>query len=246
MFSNSHVFETGLFDFHKLTFTVLKHYFQKQKPKVIKYRNYKKIDNKQFRNDLLNELLSKNVQIKHLDSFESTAQYVFDRHAPLKEKQVRCNQATFVNKDLRKAIMTRSRLLNRFRHDRTIPSHVAYKKQRNICVKLLRKTKKYFFNNLDVKCVTDNKKFWKTVTPCLTDKALKGQIIKLIESEKVKSNETELVKIFNEYFSNIAPNLDIQRSPSTTLHHDPKLNAIKKFENHPSILQIKKNRFCSV
>ena len=88
MFSNSHVFETGLFDFHKLTFTVLKHYFQKQKPKVIKYRNYKKIDNKQFRNDLLKELLSKNVQIKHLDSFESTAQYVFDRHAPLKEKDV--------------------------------------------------------------------------------------------------------------------------------------------------------------
>ena len=184
MFSNSNVFETGLFDFHKLIFTVLKHYFQKQKPKVIKYRNYKKSDNKQFRNDLLNELLSKNVQIKHLDSFKSTAQYIFDRHAPLKAKQVRCNQATFVNKDLRKAIMTRSRLLNRFRQDRTMSSHVAYKKQRNICVKLLRKNKKYFFNNLDVKCVTDNKKFWKTVKPCLTDKALKGQIIKLIESEK--------------------------------------------------------------
>ena len=246
MFSNSNVFETGLFDFHKLIFTVLKHYFQKQKPKVIKYRNYKKSDNKQFRNDLLNELLSKNVQIKHLDSFKSTAQYIFDRHAPLKEKQVRFNQATFVNKDLRKAIMTRSRLLNRFRQDRTMSSHVAYKKQRNICVKLLRKTKKYFFDNLDVKFVTDNKKFWKTVKTCLTDQALKGQIIKLIESEKVKSNETELVKIFNEYFSNIAPNLDIQRSPSITLHHDPKLNAIKKFENHPSILEIKKNRFCSV
>ena len=73
-----------------------------------------------FRNDLLNELLSKNVQTKHFDLFKATAQYIFDRHAPLKEKHVRFNQATFVNKTLRKAIMTRSRLLNKFRQDRTI------------------------------------------------------------------------------------------------------------------------------
>ena len=60
-FQNSNVFETGLSDFHKLTFTVLKAYFQKQKPKVIRYRSCKKFDNNLFRHDLLNELLSKNV-----------------------------------------------------------------------------------------------------------------------------------------------------------------------------------------
>ena len=48
------------------------------------------------------------------------------------------------------------------------------------------------------------------------------------------------MKIFNEYFSNIVSNLDIQRPASITLHHDPVFNAIKKFENHPSILEIKK------
>ena len=37
----------------------------------------------------------------------------------------------------------------------------------------------------------------------------------------------------------IASNLDIQRPPNITFHHDPLLNAIKKFENHPSILEIK-------
>ena len=84
-----------------------------------------------FRNDLLNELLSKNVQTKHFDLFKATAQYIFDRHAPLKEKHVRFNQATFVNKTLRKAIMTRSRLLNKFRQDNYLD--VAYRKQRNIC-----------------------------------------------------------------------------------------------------------------
>ena len=185
-------------------------------------------------------MLTKNVQTKHLDSFKATAQYIFDRHASLKEKHIRCNQAAFVNKNLSKAIMTMPRLLNKLRQGRPILSHVAYKKQRNICVKLLRKTKKDFFNNLDVKRVTDNKKFWKTVKPCLTDKTLKEERITITENEKVVSDNRELVKIFNEYFSNIVPNLDIQHPASIILHHDPVLNAIKKFENYPSILVIKK------
>ena len=35
-------------------------------------------------------------------------------------------------------------------------------------------------------------------------------------------------------------NLDIQRPPSIILHNDPVLIPIKKFEKHPSILEIKK------
>ena len=92
------------------------------------------------------------------------------------------------------------------------------------------KLKNIFFINLNVKRATNNKQFWKTVKPCLTDKTLKGEGITLIEYEKVVSNERELVKIFNEYFSGIGPNLDIQRPLSITLHHDLELNAIKKYE----------------
>ena len=49
----------------------------------------------------------------------------------------------------------------------------------------------------------DNKQFWKTVNTCLTDKTIKGERI------KKESNERELVKDFNEYFSNIVPSIDI-------------------------------------
>ena len=84
--------------------------------------------------------------------------------------------------------MTRSKSLNKFRQERTILSYVAYKKQQNIYVKLLRKTKKKFFNNLDVKHVTD-KQYWKIVKSCLTDKTLKDERITLIENEKVLSDE---------------------------------------------------------
>ena len=50
----------------------------------------------------------------------------------------------------------------------------------------------------------------------------------LIENEKVVSDERELVKIFNECFSHIVPNLDIQPPPNITLPHDLLLNAIKE------------------
>ena len=36
------------------------------------------------------------------------------------------------------------------------------------------------------------------------------------------------MKIFKEYFSNIASNLDIQYPRNITLYHDPVWNAIKK------------------
>ena len=90
--------------------------------------------------------------------------------------------------------MTKSRLWNKFKQDRAMFSNVAQKKEQNICVKLLRKTKKQFFNNLDVKYVTDNKQFWKTVEPCLTDKTLKGERITLIENGNVVSDKRELGK----------------------------------------------------
>ena len=63
-----------------------------------------------------------------------------------------------MNKTLRKAIMTRSKLKRRYNFDRTTINFKKYKRQRNIYVNLLRKSKKQYFNNIGVKNVTDNKK----------------------------------------------------------------------------------------
>ena len=68
----------------------------------------------------------------------------------------------------------------------------------------------------------------KTVEACLTDKPLKDERITLIENDKIVSDKRELVEIFNEYFSKIVSNLNIQRTPNVTRHHDPVLNTIKK------------------
>ena len=79
------------------------------------------------------------------------------------------NQAKFMNKIFQKAIMNRSWLLNRYRKEKTEATRSAYKRQKNFCVKLLRKITKKFYNNVNVKCITKSKLFWKTVKPSFTE-----------------------------------------------------------------------------
>ena len=145
---------------------------------------------------------------------------ILEKKAPLKERYVRYNQAKFMNKILQKAIMNRSRLLNRYRKEKTEATRSAYKRQRNFCVKLLRKTKKEFYNNLNVKYITENKLFLKTVKPSFTDKTLKDERITLVENNKVVSDESELVEIFCKYFGNIVQNLGIDALTNTSSDND--------------------------
>ena len=108
---SSSVYETGLSDFHKLTLTVLKDFHAKHKPKIIQYRGFNHFDNTSFKVDLHQELSLQNVQPGELEKFKYISSKVLNIHAPIKEKHGRCNQSLFLNKELRKAIMTRTRLL---------------------------------------------------------------------------------------------------------------------------------------
>ena len=69
--------------------------------------------------------------------------------------------------------MSRTRLLNKYRRNNNAGNLFAYKRQRNFCVKLLRKSKKNFYNNLNVNRIIDNRKFLQTIKPNCTDKTLK-------------------------------------------------------------------------
>ena len=100
-----------------------------------------------------------------------------------------------MTKNLHKTIMKRSRLRNKFLRDRTDISSEEYKKQRNLCVSLLKKAKKDHFANLDIKSVTDNKKFWQTVKPLFSNKVKAKTVIKLVENDAMIDDESEIAKI---------------------------------------------------
>ena len=63
------------------------------------------------------QILIKGDLFKANDTYNKLRNVLYDileRYAPLKSKIVRGNQAPFLNKELSKAIMEKSRLLNRY------------------------------------------------------------------------------------------------------------------------------------
>ena len=97
---------------------------------------------------------------------------------------------------------------------------------------------------MDLKQITDSKKFWATVKPLLSNKIKSTEYITLEENEKIISNDKELARNFNEFFVNILPNLSINTNHSffinTGNENDPIAKAIAKYKSHPSIISIKR------
>ena len=62
----------------------------------------------------------------------------------------------------------------------------------------------------------------------------------LVENEKVVSKNGKIAYLFNTYSSDINKGLNIDRWLTSNVPcKDPRLNAIRKYEMHPSILKIK-------
>ena len=78
-----------------------------------------------------------------------------NKHAPMKEKLIRGNNAPFMNKKLSKAFMHRAKLKNTYNTNPIEFNHLHYKKQRNYCIILLNKTKKEYYTDLDLSIFKD-------------------------------------------------------------------------------------------
>ena len=203
----------------------------------------------------MEELTSKHNEPLKFESFKNIVDKILEKHAPMKKRFVRANQAPFVNKKISKEIMKRSRLRNKFLHSKSDIDRKAYNKQRNICVTLIRQEKKNFYSNLNMRDVTDNEMFWKKVRPLFTDKIQTKSKITLIEKNVLKENgkvneieevitdDKAIAEIFNEFYVNIVPNLKISMENNFDTEfvktENPVLNAVNKYKNHPSVIMIK-------
>ena len=94
-FQNSGVIETGISGFHRMTVTVTKMTFQKLKPRIINYRDYKFFDNVRYRNDLLQEISNSYLEFNDngFSGFLDICRTTLDQHAPQK-KAIICHLLT--------------------------------------------------------------------------------------------------------------------------------------------------------
>ena len=168
-----------------------------------------------------------------------------NKHAPFKKKFVRGNNAAFMNSEFQKEIYVRSRLRNNYWVEPSAENKAMYKKQRNKCVKIRRKSIKRYMDQVSEKDIETNKSFWK---PFITNKGMvASNDITLIEGMNVITDEYEISQTFNKHHINIVEK-SCRNKPNKTGTTLGPLNdsdvidrIIKSYQNKPSVLKIKNN-----
>ena len=98
--------------------------------------------------------------------------------------------------------------------------------QRNYCVNLLRKTKKQYYGSLNLK-------------PYFSDKVSNSRRITLLENDSVLTDDKNIAKTMNNFFTNITKNLNLKPYKDSSLTN---INGtIPNFDNHLSIKKIKES-----
>ena len=105
---------------------------------------------------------------------------------------------------------------------------------------MLRKTKKAYYENLHERKVSDDKLFWKTVKPSLSEKFNARERISVSENGEIVKTEKETADIFNNFFGNSVKDINISQYSD----FDPLIENVKdvtlkiillKYEKHPTI-----------
>ena len=219
-----------------MVLTVFKSEIPNLTPKVVLYRKYKHFNSDKFKLYVSDKLSMQDLSTKDYKNLKDTIIDSLNKHAPLKRKYLRANHSNFITKELSKAIMQRSKLHNLYLKVRSDENRIRYKKQRNICVSLLRKAKRKHYEDLSIADVTDNKKFWKRVKSLFGNKIKGNPNIALVENNDLITDEKSLPETFSDYFVNVVLNLGINIFEDKSGKGD-----VSNYDNHPSTITIKQH-----
>ena len=132
-----------------------------------------------------------------LGLFDESIFCIFIKHAPIRKKHLRANEASFETKELHNAIMKRSRHRNKFLKDKSQTSREIQKIHQNLCKNLLRKTKKSYFTTKKIPIIEPSGKL------LLLFSQIRRQEVKRLSLMKQKN-----VFLIN-FFSNVVSDLKI-------------------------------------
>ena len=169
-----------------------------------------------------------------INIFQST----LDKHAPLKQKQVRRNQD--------KAIKIRSRIKNRYNKWLSRENFLALKQIKNKHANLTKTAKKEYFAKSAENQPSINKNFWNSISLFLTNKNVRNDVIALNEEGSIINDELEVAETLNSHYIDIVKMTCRQPpealgTPKDQTNEITSVDAIiNNYKNHPSINQIRK------
>ena len=90
-------------------------------------------------------------------------------------------------------------------------NRLAYKKQRNYCISLMRENKKQFYGSLNVNRIADIKNFWRVVKPNFSHKIFGTNRVILRDACKIISDTENVSDTFNKFSVNAVHTLKIDK-----------------------------------
>lgn len=231
----------GVSDFHNLIGAVLRNHKPSPKTKRITVRKISKIKYDKLLSDLskidLTSIVNSAVDANSAcDALQTQLRNLLDKYAPKKQKTIKKTDFPCMSKKLKKAILYRNKLRNKYYKSRLDHSLEQYKLQRNVVNDIKKQEiRKYF----EEKCRfgTRNKDFWKTVKPFFSKSRTKTDSIALREDGEIITDDQRVCMIFNNFFQSIGSDIGFPEN-----NDKPLGSIIKDYAEHISVKKIKKLR----
>ena len=154
-------------------------------------------------------------------------------------------QAPFMTKELSKAIITRSRIKNKYNTWPSRENFIALKEIKNKYANLTKTAKKQYFAKSAENQPLTNKNFWNSISPFLTNKNVRNDdVITLNKKGQLINDELEVAETLNSHYTNIVKTTcgeppQALGNPKDGANDIASVDAIiNNYKIHPSINQI--------
>ena len=219
--SQSGVLHTGISD-HSLVYAIRKNsnIFQKAND-FVEIRNMKHFNEEKFVNELLNQQWE-NVYFFGDDPnatwriWKELFLEVLNKHAPLQHKKTKSSEVPWITNKVKCLITTRNKLKRKAITTKTETDWSNYKKIRNQVNVDLRNAKKNYYSSKIANQKHNLKKAWKSINELLGKQKKQSKVNEIKLGENILNNPRDIAEGFNNYFSNIGPDLASQIQTSTS------------------------------
>lgn len=179
-------------------------------------RDYTNFDQRQFVSDISaidwTTILSRCSDVDDMfDSFYSNLNKIVDKHVPLKQlskKEIKISCKPWITKGLRTSIRKKNKLYVKFMKTKLRYYETKYKIYRNKLSKLVKVSKKKYYNDFFLENSNNIKNIWKGIKQIITLKPQKTNLpTKLVTGDSILTDSKSIANAFNDFFSNIGNNL---------------------------------------
>ena len=154
---------------------------------------------------------------------------VLDKHAPLQHKRIRTRRVPWITSSIKELINTREKLKRKAIITNLENDWLNYQRTRNKVNIELRKAKKDYYSTKIAGDKSNPKEAWKTINSLLGRRNKPTIVNELKLGENSLTNPKDIAEGFNEYFSNIGPNLASQIDTSNSNYETYVKNAESEF-----------------